>query len=258
MTSTHNDNRWYKMYCEISSKFGYDIQADTASAQTLERILQDADVADAYHDLHSMIAGNTAFVIGAGPSLAGAFETLAKHSDKAIIIAADTTVKHLLKRGIIPHVIVSDLDGHIQSHIIASKQGAIIAVHAHADNTRMLHHASKFNACMGTTQTKPFGRMYNLGGFTDGDRAIFLADHFGASRIILFGMDFGDEIGAYSDTAHTDHATKMRKMQMGKKLVERWIVKESKARLLVAVAKAESNSTIQGFDKITYKQIMLE
>ena len=29
-----------------------------------------------------------------------------------------------------------------------------------------------------------------ISGFTDGDRAVFLADHFGAARIRLVGFDF--------------------------------------------------------------------
>lgn len=238
------------MHREMSSEFGYDIKSDTASARKLERILQDARVPDAYDALHDAIAGNVAFVVGAGPSLAGAFDTLARYSDTATIISADTAVKHLVGRGIMPRAIVSDLDGHIQSHIAASDNGAIMVIHAHADNEHLLYHAGRFATCVGTTQTEPFGRIYNLGGFTDGDRAIFAADHFGASHIVLFGMDFGGGIGAYSDTAYEDRPVKMRKMQVGRRLVEEWIVGTSESRLL-----ATSDSGIRGFEKITYGQV---
>ncbi len=34
-------------------------------------------------------------------------------------------------------------------------------------------------------------RLLNVGGFTDGDRAVFLAEHSGARRILLWGFDFG-------------------------------------------------------------------
>ena len=50
---------------------------------------------------------------------------------------------------------------------------------------------------MATTQSAPFGEVHNFGGFTDGDRCVFLADHFAATRIILCGFNF-TEVGKYS------------------------------------------------------------
>ena len=57
---------------------------------------------------------------------------------------------------------------------------------------------SFFNNVLGTTQAQPIGNLYNFGGFTDGDRAIFLAVALGASEITLAGMDFGDIVTKYS------------------------------------------------------------
>ena len=56
----------------------------------------------------------------------------------------------------------------------------------------------KFSNVIGSTQTKSFGKMENFGGFTDGDRCVFLAEYFNAKKIVLIGMDFGREIGKYS------------------------------------------------------------
>jgi hypothetical protein len=42
---------------------------------------------------------------------------------------------------------------------------------------------------MGTTQSRPFGRLHNFGGFTDGDRAVLMARHLGAPTRLL-GFDF--------------------------------------------------------------------
>ena len=58
--------------------------------------------------------------------------------------------------------------------------------------------SSFFNNVLGTTQAQPVGNLYNFGGFTDGDRAIFLAVALGASEITLAGMDFGDIVTKYS------------------------------------------------------------
>jgi len=52
-----------------------------------------------------------------------------------------------------------------------------------------------------------------IGGLTDGDRAVFLADHFGASRIVLAGFDFGDEV------AHPIAPERQRKFIWGALLI---------------------------------------
>jgi len=44
-----------------------------------------------------------------------------------------------------------------------------------------------------TTQAAPLPHVYNFGGFTDGDRAVFAADELGASRIALVGFDLDDK-----------------------------------------------------------------
>ena len=48
----------------------------------------------------------------------------------------------------------------------------------------------ELNPVIGTTQIEPISDVYNFGGFTDGDRAVFLAEHFGAKEIELVGFDF--------------------------------------------------------------------
>jgi hypothetical protein len=39
--------------------------------------------------------------------------------------------------------------------------------------------------------------LVNFGGFTDGDRAVFLADHFKAKNIYLVGFDFEGKDSAF-------------------------------------------------------------
>lgn len=43
-----------------------------------------------------------------------------------------------------------------------------------------------------TTRTKPFGRVYNFGGFSDGNRCVFVAKEFGARSVQLAGFYFDD------------------------------------------------------------------
>ena len=50
-----------------------------------------------------------------------------------------------------------------------------------------------------------FANLQNYGGFTDGDRAVFIADHFKAKKIFLIGFDFNDDVGRYSFTKNKEH-----------------------------------------------------
>jgi uncharacterized Rossmann fold enzyme len=103
--------------------------------------------------------------------------------------------------------------------------------------------------CIGTTQVKPLQNVYNFGGFTDGDRAVFLANEFGAINIVLVGMDFGEKIGRYSKTKVKDEKLKIAKMAVGKELLE-WLSTFSTAKLYNA-----SSSTIKGFKNIQFDDI---
>ncbi|MBU4342157.1 MAG: MAF flag10 domain containing protein, partial [Candidatus Altiarchaeota archaeon] len=72
-------------------------------------------------------------------------------------------------------------------------------------------------------------KVHNFRGFTDGDRAAFLADRFGAELIVLAGMDFGDEIGKFSGSY--DRERKLEKLRIGKGLLEK-LARESRAGIL--------------------------
>ena len=88
----------------------------------------------------------------------------------------------------------------------------------------------KISNVIGTTQTKKFGKLENFGGFTDGDRCVFLAEYFDASKIILIGMDFGQKIGKYSKHQVVNRRTKIKKLKFGKMIVE-WLATKSTAEL---------------------------
>jgi uncharacterized Rossmann fold enzyme len=122
-----------------------------------------------------------------------------------------------------------------------------MVVHAHGDNLEKLYLAKNFKNCIGTTQAKPFGKIHNFGGFTDGDRCVFLANHFKAKKIILFGMDFGSTIGSFSKTRVANKDIKIRKLRHGKKLLE-WLAQKSRSELY-------STTTVKGFAKIRFEDI---
>ena len=70
-----------------------------------------------------------------------------------------------------------------------------MVVHAHGDNVPLIKRwIPRFEGPLVlTTQSRPFEGMYNFGGFTDGDRAVFAADELGAAGITLAGFDLDDK-----------------------------------------------------------------
>jgi hypothetical protein len=122
-----------------------------------------------------------------------------------------------------------------------------MVVHAHGDNSEKIHLVKNFKNCIGTTQTKPVGKVHNFGGFTDGDRCVFLASNFKAEKIILLGMDFGNRIGKYSKTRVINRSIKIAKLRHGKKLLE-WLAQKSESELY-------STTKINGFTKIKSQDI---
>ena len=88
-----------------------------------------------YHSkkVRKLIEGKTIFVIGSGPSLSIAIPKL-KKLEKSIKIAADSSLKPLVDNGIIPDIIVTDLDGNEDTIKKISKTKSIFVIHAHGDN----------------------------------------------------------------------------------------------------------------------------
>ena len=234
---------WEKRYSEILKEFNYDKKKDKESAVLLDSILKKSRVDE---KISSLVKGKTVLVIGSGPSLSIAISKLKKFK-KSTKIAADSSLKPLLENGIIPEIVVTDLDGDkIALKKIAKK--SIFVVHAHGDNIEKLNFSKEFKNCIGTTQTKPFSKIQNFGGFTDGDRGVFLANHYGAKRIVLFGMDFGNRIGKFSNTKKSERKTKIMKLKKGKSLLE-WLATITKSELFT------TSNPIKGFRKISYKDL---
>jgi len=129
---------------------------------------------------------------------------------------ADGATRAIIENGLKPDIVVTDLDGDIKSLKKVGRTNTLMVVHAHGDNTDKIHLVKNFKNCVGTTQTKPAGRIHNFGGFTDGDRCVFLANHFKAKKIILLGMDFGTRIGKYSKTTIVNRTIKIAKLRRGK------------------------------------------
>jgi 2-amino-4-hydroxy-6-hydroxymethyldihydropteridine diphosphokinase len=235
---------WKKRYFSILKELNYSQKKDKESALILDSILQKTDT---IKKIEKLIQDKTVFVIGSGPSLSFAIPKL-KKLKRSIKIAADSSLKPLVDNGIIPDIIVTDLDGNEDTIKKISKTKSIFVIHAHGDNIEKLEMVKKIKNCIGTTQTNPFNKIKNFGGFTDGDRGVFLASHFNAKKIILFGMDFGNQIGKFSNTKKSDREIKLKKLEIGRDLLI-WLSTITKSELFT------TSKPIEGFKKISYKDI---
>ena len=235
---------WGERYLSILKELNYSEKKDKESAVILDSILKKTDTIEKVREI---IQGKTVFVIGSGPSLSSAIPKL-KKLKKSIKIAADSSLKPLIDNGIIPDIIVTDLDGNEDAIKKISKTKSIFVIHAHGDNIEKLKMVKKIKNCIGTTQTNPFNEIQNFGGFTDGDRGVFLASHFDAKKIILFGMDFGNKIGKFSNTKKSDRETKLKKLEIGRDLLI-WLSTITKSELFT------TSKPIEGFRKIPYKDL---
>ena len=235
---------WKKRYFSILKELNYSEKKDKESAAILDSILKKTDTIE---KVRNLIQGKTVFVIGSGPSLSIAIPKL-KKLKKSIKIAADSSLKILVDNKIIPDIIVTDLDGDEDTIKKISKTKSIFVIHAHGDNIEKLQMVKKMKNCIGTTQTNPFNKIQNFGGFTDGDRGVFLASHFDAKKIILFGMDFGNQVGKFSNTKRSDREIKLKKLEIGKDLLI-WLSTITKSELFT------TSKPIDGFKKIAYKEL---
>ena len=235
---------WSKKYSEIVKEFKFDEKKDKESAIALNLLLKNTKT---NNKLTNLIKGKTVVVIGSGPSLSRDISKI-KRLSKLTKIAADSSTKVLVENQIIPEIIVTDLDGDQHTLKILAKTNSVFVVHAHGDNIEKIEFARKFKHWIATTQSKPFDKIQNFGGFTDGDRAVFLASHFGAEKIILIGMDFGDRIGRHSNTKNSERSIKLKKLKKGKKLLE-WLPTFTNSELFT------TSKPIKGFTKISFKDI---
>ncbi len=225
---------WLPFYRRIVETMGYSVEEDRKSAELLRELLMESDEYLLRKELEAVI-GRKVYVFGAGPSLERALEEF-DFSD-GTLIAADGATTALLDFGIVPDVIVTDLDGRILDIKLANDKGSFLVVHAHGDNRdKLVSYVPFLSRILGTCQTEPLDIIYNFGGFTDGDRAVFLAEELGAREIALVGFDFGETVGKWSKPSLKDHSpvweSKRKKFKFAMELLG-WLEKNGRAKIEV-------------------------
>ena len=201
---------WEPIYSEILKDMGYDRASDETSARVLKALMLNADLITE----DELGIKDTVSVFGAADSL---MDDIGKKEPEGTLISAGSATSVLMSIGLVPDILVTDLDGDIEPQITASGMGAITLIHAHGDNTDLImRYAKEFTGkVMLTTQSRPDLVLCNFGGFTDGDRAVCLARHMGAKRIFLYGFDF--DVPSFKDGS--DPEVKMRKLRWAERII---------------------------------------
>jgi uncharacterized Rossmann fold enzyme len=137
--------------------------------------------------------------------------------EETVKIAAGSGLQNMLESGLRPDIIVTDLDGDIEVLSDLNEQGVAVIIHAHGDNIERMRDVVPgfLGPIIGTTQVQKMGGLHNFGGFTDGDRAVFLAMALGAKEVILKGFDFDAPV----EKAGADPEVKKKKLAYAKELI---------------------------------------
>jgi len=185
---------WEPIYERILEDFGFDREGDEEAARFLSSMLTRENTAS-LSELEAVISGKPVLVCGNAPGLRAELSKI--DLSDFVVVAADGAAAVLMDLSRVPDVICTDLDGNseadIEKEILACEKGSIVLIHAHGDNMDKLEkYVPRFKHFIATTQAEPFDKVYNFGGFSDGDRCFFVAITFGAESIRLAGFDFDD------------------------------------------------------------------
>lgn len=219
---------WMEWYERILEDFGYSRERDEEAAEILAGFM--ADKKCLREELASKFRGAGCVVV------AGAYDTVAEEAATLsenlapgiLVVSADTATTPLLSVGVIPDIVVTDLDGVFEDIYECWRRGAVLVVHAHGDNIERLKlYLPRLDARIeATCQSTPRGHIHNFGGFTDGDRAVFMAAALGARRVVTIGMCFTCGAGRYSAAVKAANpqwlAMKRMKLDYGYRLLS-WL-----------------------------------
>jgi uncharacterized Rossmann fold enzyme len=177
---------WEPVYEAILTDFGFSRTADERARDVLAAHVEPFDLS------RLDCSGQRVAIVGGARRLADETD-LAATADR--VFAASTAVDVLADAGVDVDLMVTDLDKNPSTARQLTEAGTPVAAHAHGDNVPAVRdHVPTFDSAhvLGTTQAAPVDAVYNFGGFTDGDRAAFLADYCGAAELVFPGWNFED------------------------------------------------------------------
>lgn len=184
---------WAPTYDRIRTEFGFPFDREQRSARRLRELLPRPALLYPLDRLRPRVAGREAVICGLAPHVGPPpIWQLPRRDRPPALLAADGATLACLEAGLVPDVVVTDLDGPVAAEVSANARGSLTLVHAHGDNLDALERwVPEFGGELaGSWAGAPGGGLLNVGGFTDGDRAAYLAEHLGSQRILLWAFDF--------------------------------------------------------------------
>jgi len=203
---------WAPFYRRVQAEYGYRMEGEQLAADRLLTLLPEAARSDPLGRIAARLRGREVVVVGLAPR-AGAppIWKLPAEQPGPALIAADGAAERCLEAGLVPDVLVTDLDGPVPAEVTANSRGALAVVHAHGDNVDALERwVPEFDGELaGSWAGPPEPSLLDVGGFTDGDRGAYLGAHVGARRVLLWGFEF-DQTEEIEPLAHLQKVRKLR------------------------------------------------
>lgn len=194
---------WEPIYEAIITDLGFDRREDERARDCLAALLQPYSL-----DRLSLDGERVAIVAGAALGEA-AIRSL--DGDEQLVCTGDALAR-LQASGRPVRLVVTDLDSDPARVCRRSHRGGAVSIHAHGDNIDLLESwVPRMNrsVVVGTTQVRPIPPLCNVGGFTDGDRAAFIADHLGADSLRFVGWDLESSTVSSSKRRKLDWAIRL-------------------------------------------------
>lgn len=186
-------SRWAPWYRRISEELELPFVREEAAFARLRALLPAEAREHPLERVAARLKGREVVVVGLAPD-AGPPPLWRRPAgtERLAVVAADGATTACLTAGFVPDVVVTDLDGPVPAELAANQRGSLVVVHAHGDNpAAVAEWVPQFpGELVGSWAGPPRDGVIDVGGFTDGDRAAFLAEHVGARRILLWGFDF--------------------------------------------------------------------
>jgi hypothetical protein len=211
-------------YEAVLADFGFDRASDEHARDVLAGLGPRGSLAA----FEAALGGRDVAVVAPGPSLEADLDVVASVADapEGAVLAVSSAAGVLREHDVAVDAYVTDLDATPELAPELTAAGVPAAVHAHGDNVpavRELVPECDREHVLGTTQAepRPGAGIVNVGGFTDGDRAAFLADHVGARSIAFPGWDLDDR---------DVDAMKAKKLAWARRLLA-WLERDRRARL---------------------------
>ncbi|NHN40605.1 DUF115 domain-containing protein [Halorubellus sp. JP-L1] len=176
-------------YESILADFGFGRASDERARDVLVGLEPGGSLAD----FEAVLGGREVAVVAPGPTLSAELDAV---EEAEAVLAVSSAAGVLREHDVAVDGYVTDLDATPELAPSLSAAAVPTAVHAHGDNVPAVR--SVVPECdrehvLGTTQAAPVDGVANVGGFTDGDRAAYLADHVGAGSLSFPGWDLDDD-----------------------------------------------------------------